>query len=378
MSKTTSSNCLRKSICLTMIVKDEAHVIKRCLDSVKPFIDSWTIVDTGSTDGTQELVKELLKDVPGELYERPWRDFGHNRSEAIELASPTADYMLFLDADEVFQAPSEFEWPELTGDAYLLQMGDGDNRYLREILASTSLTWRFVGVLHEYLTADRPYRSERLEGPYVEGHFDGGRSQGRDLKAKYARDAQVLEDALKGDPENTRYVFYLAQSYRDSGEAAKALETYERRAAMGGWDEEVWYSLYQMAKLSEQLKWPEQAVTERFLKAFEFRPRRAEPLVHLASYYRQREKHALGFIYAQAAVQIKQPDDMLFLDRSCYTWRPLDELAVATYWIGRHVESKLACEQLLSGEDLPASERNRVQENLKFALTSLAPPGPQS
>ena len=64
----------RPTICLNMIVKNEAHVIRRCLDSVRPIVDSWVIVDTGSSDGTQEIVRNWFADIPGELHERPWRD----------------------------------------------------------------------------------------------------------------------------------------------------------------------------------------------------------------------------------------------------------------------------------------------------------------
>ena len=79
-------NTARQSLCLNMIVKNEAAVIRRCLDSVLPIIDHWVIVDTGSTDGTQDIIRAHLKDLPGELHERPWRDFAYNRSEALELA----------------------------------------------------------------------------------------------------------------------------------------------------------------------------------------------------------------------------------------------------------------------------------------------------
>ncbi|MCJ2050481.1 glycosyltransferase, partial [Methylobacterium sp. J-070] len=50
-----------------MIVKNEAHVIRRCLESVRPIIDHWVIVDTGSTDGTEEVIRAALADVPGTL-----------------------------------------------------------------------------------------------------------------------------------------------------------------------------------------------------------------------------------------------------------------------------------------------------------------------
>ena len=91
---------MTETICLNMIVKDERHVIGRCLESVKGLIDHGVIVDTGSTDGTPEFITETLAGIPGELHHRPWRDFGTNRSEALELARGTADFMLIIDADE--------------------------------------------------------------------------------------------------------------------------------------------------------------------------------------------------------------------------------------------------------------------------------------
>ena len=95
----------KNSICLSMIVKNEATVIRRCLDSVKPFITHWVIVDTGSTDGTQDIIREYMADLPGTLYEREWQDFAHNRSEALALSRPLADYSLVIDADDALVCP---------------------------------------------------------------------------------------------------------------------------------------------------------------------------------------------------------------------------------------------------------------------------------
>jgi len=68
-----------KTICLNMIVKNEGLVIEKWPGLVETLIDYWVIVDTGSTDGTQKVIKNFLKDVPGELHERPWINFAHNR-----------------------------------------------------------------------------------------------------------------------------------------------------------------------------------------------------------------------------------------------------------------------------------------------------------
>ena len=110
-------------------------MIVRCLESVKPWIHSWVIVDTGSTDGTQDLVRETLQGLPGALFQRPWRDFGSNRSEAIRLAGSRADYLLFLDADEQWLAPEGYHWPRLEAGVYRVM-----RRYL--FVESASAAWR--------------------------------------------------------------------------------------------------------------------------------------------------------------------------------------------------------------------------------------------
>lgn len=86
-----------------MIVKNEAPVIERCLRSVRPFIHSWAIVDTGSGDGTQQLIRSALVDLPGELEEHPWVDFATSRNQALQLARRYGDYALFVDADDTLE-----------------------------------------------------------------------------------------------------------------------------------------------------------------------------------------------------------------------------------------------------------------------------------
>jgi glycosyltransferase involved in cell wall biosynthesis len=111
----------RQPLCLNMIVKNEAPVIARCLASLRPIIDYWVIVDTGSTDGTQDKIRTLMADLPGELHERPWRDFAHNRTEALELARPHGEYVLIIDADDVLEFEPQFKMPALQKDSYMLR-----------------------------------------------------------------------------------------------------------------------------------------------------------------------------------------------------------------------------------------------------------------
>src|SRR5271170_959863 len=118
-------------ICLNMIVKNEASVIRRSIASARPIIDHWVIVDTGSTDGTQDIIRDHLRDLPGELHERPWRDFAFNRSEALELARRKSNYTLVIDADDTLEIAAGITIPALTADAYTIEINDATVVYRR-------------------------------------------------------------------------------------------------------------------------------------------------------------------------------------------------------------------------------------------------------
>jgi glycosyltransferase involved in cell wall biosynthesis len=215
---------MRRTVCLNMIVKNEAPVIRRCLDSVRRFIDYWVIVDTGSTDGTQDIIRGCLAGIPGELFERPWRDFGHNRTEALVMARGKGDYLLFIDADELLRAPDDFAWPEMNGPAYFLHVDYSGTTYGRSAMVSSRLEWRWTGVIHECLSSTPEVQFAQLEWPRIVVLHDGARA--RDPRT-YEKDAAILERALVDEPQNTRYAFYLAQSYRDAGLLEKARDAYD-------------------------------------------------------------------------------------------------------------------------------------------------------
>jgi glycosyltransferase involved in cell wall biosynthesis len=355
----------RPRICLNMIVKDEAMVIRRCLDAAKPFIDCWAIVDTGSTDGTQQIIRENLRGLDGTLLERAWRDFGHNRNEALQLARDRADYLLFIDADETLYAPPDFAWPALGGDAYYLLTEYAGTTYSRCALVATRLDWRWVGVLHEFLQSTPAATIRHLDWPRIQVSHDGARA--RDPKT-YENDVAILERVLADEPDNARNAFYLAQSYRDAGNLDRAREAYRRRASMGGFAEEIWFSLYQIGVLRERLGHSPGDVSRAYLEAWEYRPTRGEPLSQLARYHRERKEFALGYLYARQACAIPMPPDLLFVDVSMYQWRALDELAACAYYVGAFDEGRTASERLLGEGLLPAQQRLRVEENLRFYL----------
>ncbi|MBN1605592.1 MAG: glycosyltransferase family 2 protein [Polyangiaceae bacterium] len=361
---------MTQTVCLNMIVKNEAYVIRRCLDSALPHISSWVIVDTGSTDDTRELVCQHLASVPGELHERPWRHFGHNRTEALDLARGKADYILVLDADEVLEVPSGFAWPVLTADAYLAQhRDDRDNSYWRVHLVRDGLPWRFVGPVHEVVQCLAPCSVERMAAVTVRGLFDGARNA--DRLRKFERDIELLKTALNEEPDNPRYLFYLAQSYRDCNQFLEAIDTYERRFRMGGWEEEAWCALYQAARVRETLGGDFAEALQAYLRAYQYRTTRAEPLYHLARHYREAGDYALAHLFAAKAVEIPPPNDILFVEQSVYLWKARDELAVASFFLGQVQQAAALLDDLLASDALPADERPRLEKNRRLCERSL-------
>ncbi len=347
------------TVALCMIVKNEAHVIKRCLESHKGKVDSWCIVDTGSTDGTQDIVRETMKDIPGELHERPWVDFGFNRTEALALARGKADYVLMNDADHVFHGVFP---TNLTSEAYSIPYHYNGTKYDVTCLLASRIPFRYEGVIHEYVTSSAPHKIEKINGPWIEVFHEGARSKDPET---YLKDAKVLEDAIAREPDNPRYVYYLAQSYRDSGQSERALAMYQKRAAMGGWDQEVWHAKYMAAAIMGNLNKSTAEVSRAFLEAYQFRPTRAEPLVQLARWHRLKGEMALAYLYAAQAATLKIPEDTIFVEKNAYEWQALDELSVSAWYIGNKPVGKQAAEELMK-RAYPVSEKRRFEGNLRW------------
>ena len=362
----------RPEICLNMIVRNEAHIVHEVLDVVAPYITSWVIVDTGSDDGTQDVIRSHMAKlgIPGELHERPWRNFGHNRSEALTLAQGHGDYIWVMDADDTVVGTPDFGG--LSADVYAMRIRDSFTycTYWRRQLFRDGMRWRYEGVVHEYAHCDDPFVEERLDGEY---YIESRRLGARNLDPqKYARDRDLLLAEVERNPDDARSVFYLSQSYFNLGDFANAREWAARRVEMGGWDEEVYYAMFQVAESMSRLgaPWPE--VQDAYLRAWEFRPTRAEPLHAIAYRYRTDQRYQLGYLFAERAAAIPLPEeDILFVGADIYNWRAVDEQAVCASWIGKHMESFALCRRMLARRDIPDDDRKRIAGNRDISVPPL-------
>lgn len=358
------------TICLNMIVKNESSVLKRNFDALRHYIDYWVIVDTGSTDGTQDLIRELLKDIPGELHERPWVNFGHNRNEALELAKGKADYLLMIDADETLEFSPQFQKTTLDADSYQILSKYPDDAagsgysYYRVQMVKDGLDWKWLGVLHEYVFCPEAKQSGYLSGVTNHIRMEGAHSREPD---KYRKDAALLEEALLTEPDNARYVFYLAQSYRDHQEYGQALKNYEKRAAMGGWEEEVFYSLLQVACLQEILQMDSETCIRSYEKAFQFRPTRNESLYYLAQHYHARKHYLQGYALLKHCLSLPPSGDRLFLHTYIQDYGALYLLSECAFYLGFYDECQRVTATLLTLK-LPATIQALAEKNMRILL----------
>lgn len=367
------------SIGLCMIVKDEAHVIERCLDSVRQLVDRVLIVDTGSQDGTQNVIRSFLDEtkLPGDVVDEAWRDFAWNRNFAIKRLGERVpvDFALMIDADEMLIYDPGFDAASfkvgLHKDFYDVEVRLGASSYVRPMLFRNVSGYEYRGVLHEFLEAPQDASHEVARGFHNKPVQDSARNQ--NLK-KYEEDAATLEAALQTEQDPflvQRYTFYLAQSYRDCGKPETALRYYLRRADMQGWDQEVFVSFWQAARIKEQLGHPGTDVIGAYLKAYEACPARAESLHGLLRFCRTTGNYAQGYLVGRYAITMGQPETGLFLEGWIYDYCLLDEFAVLSYWTGRYRESLDACMRILESAKMPSDQLARIEQNADFAIQKL-------
>ena len=333
-------------VLLVLMVRNEAKIISRCLETTGPDVDAVLLADTGSDDATVELAQRSCAELgkPLRVVEHEWQDFGHNRTlsfrAAVEYARSldwdlSATWAFVQDPDMVWRPKQPVRaWlsREPRQDCYLVQQTNVGMAYENLRLLRLSLPWTSVGVTHEYWHC--PGASVARVLPEV-GDFDDLGDGG--CKAdKFERDARLLEQALEAEPTNLRYLFYLAQTYFYLQRWDDAARCYARRAEqpVAPADEEVWYSTYRVATCRFQ---QDDAVEGEYwaLKAAKANPDRAEPLMLLVEYFRLRAQwfKAWHYLLQAEAVPAQPSKQYLFYELEANGHRKAFERSVLSYYV---------------------------------------------
>lgn len=315
------------TISLVMIVKNEELALPACLESVRGLVDEYVIVDTGSTDGTQDVIARYTD----ARHEMPFTDFVKTKNAALELA--TGDYILFMDADERL----------LTGHVLLRQAADEgaagvgglilegepgrwSNEYYRMRLWPNTGGWRFVGPgVHEVLSG--PGENVLWTRDVTVQHDHSHRTPAS-YQARYGQYVALLTAALEREPGDTRALFYLARTHMDAGQWLTAIDTYRRYRAVATWRDEIWQSWYDEAVCWMRLGEYSHA-RAALIDADSVDPRRAEAaclagdLSFSAGEWQEAARH-----YERAAALPQPTDVLLFLNPLAYTVQPHDQLVL--------------------------------------------------
>jgi len=336
------------TLCLNMIVKNESRIIRRLLDSVVGLVDAYCICDTGSTDNTIELIREYFeeREIPGKIVEEPFRDFGYNRSVALQACNSMedVDYILLLDADMVLEGELLNRVADLKRqlklDYYYVFQGNSTYYYKNVRIVKNNRGFSYWGVTHEYVNAPTgavvgTFERDQL---FISDIGDGG-AKGD----KTERDIRLLEKGLLDLPNNDRYTYYLANSYRDAGKQLDAIEMYKTRIQIGGWIEEIWQSYYNIGNCYMSLGGEENEgkAIVAWMEGYNAYPRRIENIYKIVEYYRTRSKYMLAYSFYCIADDSRKKwtnwSDYLFLERDVYDYKIDYEASIIAYYIRDHL-----------------------------------------
>ena len=332
----------KSTICLNMIVKNESDIIVDTLQNIldKVPIDYWVICDTGSTDNTVELITNFFKSkgIDGELIEEEWKDFGHNRTSALNHAYKKTDFVFIFDADD--RIVGEIDFPKLEkGYAYIMHFGHM-LQFKRMPLLCNHTKWYYEGVMHEIISTKEPYNIKTIEGNYhiaTNVVISARNKKGDD---KYYEDAIILEEAYKkNDNIQPRYGFYTAECFRFSGKENwnKAIEWYKITAnEKRQWPQERYWSCYQLGNLYKELG-EEEKSWYWYYRSYQYDSSRWECFFELIKKCREENNFTQGEIYFDMLKKCSKEDKnhKLFFMNFIHDHSLYSEMLVIYYYLNK-------------------------------------------
>jgi glycosyltransferase involved in cell wall biosynthesis len=361
---------------LNTIVKNESHCILTMLESAIKISDAIVIADTGSTDGTQDMIRKFGEEnnIPTYVFERPFDNFEKSRNFGMEKArevvkelgwNPNDCWTWWCDADETIVVDSKFKKEQFNKDLFMINTYIGQMKYTRNTFARISKPFRFYGPVHEFIVCDdKNITSGLAENIHVDVKMIGASWQGN-IPAKYKSHAFELEKYIDADRTDPRWIFYTAQSYHDSASIPdnreeneerlrRSIKYYKERVSRtDGYVEEIFYSQYRIATIMKVLEDPWNLVLQECLKAYSLDPMRGEPIKTIIDYYLQVGEWNMAYLYSKFAKvnfhgKNPYPTRLLFVDESLYIWKFAEAHAAACFYTGRMDEAKANYQEIVA------------------------------
>jgi glycosyltransferase involved in cell wall biosynthesis len=360
----------RSKMALLMMVKNEHLRLEVSFESVRPYCDTFIILDTGSTDNTIEICKTYCKkhNITLFLKEEPFVNFKVSRNVSLDFADEVLKddrYLLFLDCnDELKSGPELMQFVQTyNGPAtgfFLKQrwLSHGKiDSYFNIRMVKAHKQWRYESVVHEYIKTDKKEfnLTERLENVilFQDRTKDDDKSQKR-----FKRDKVMLFDQYLKTPEDPRTLFYYAQTLSCLSEHTEAYKFYLLRTKYNGFVEEIFHSYIRLGEISMMLQHPWEEAQTFYLKAFSH-SQRCEPLCHLARRYieynvfgEKKPDWFTAYMYLSMACKLSFPiNQVLFIDSKAYYHSRWQLLGKVAFEVQQYKEGKDAIIKALQYEE---------------------------
>jgi tetratricopeptide (TPR) repeat protein len=286
---------MNTKICLNMIVKNESKIILRLLESVISIIDCYCICDTGSSDNTIELITNYFneKNISGIIFNEPFINFEYNRNIALQKCIDMSDYILLLDADMILYTNNLFDKSKLIKDCYYIFQGREDFFYQNIRIIKNNGLFKYVGVTHEYIDKPNNIITDFITKNEI---FINDIGDGGSKKDKFERDIKLLKNGILNEPNNYRYYFYLANSYKDSKKYTEAIDYYKKVLELNGWVQEKYIACLRLYELYDKIKTPENGIYY-LIESYNYDNTRVEGIFQLIKFYciKKQNKTAYSF-----------------------------------------------------------------------------------
>lgn len=356
-----------KTLCLIMIVRNESKIIVRLLNSLKRIIDFISIVDTGSTDNTKELIENWGKKhkKPTVVHSTPFVNFEFNRNDSFikgKTSFPQADYFILSDADHEWEISDKFNkfWLMDTGYKVLEVSENLENPNIRIINAKNN--WKCVGVTHEYWGCDETHNHKLLKYIKINDRHDGGCKTD-----KFQRDERLLRSGLYEEKQlnlKARYSFYLAETLKNTQQYEEAIKMYKHCFKWKNWDGEIYCAHLSIVRCAAELveqhmknkvkayEYLQMCIEHAFL-AYEIDSSRTEALWELCEVYHFLNMHEQAYNILKKLVNIPQPTNKLFLQIQRYGIYVKYFLWWMVLYTGRKEEQMKLTEEILTTKNVP-------------------------
>jgi predicted O-methyltransferase YrrM len=299
---------------LCIMVKNGGPQFEKMLINNLDIIDKWTILDTGSTDETIEIINSILVGKKeGNLYQEPFINFRESRNRLLNLAGTDSKYIVMLDDTYVVKGNLREFLTEVRSDQYsnsfTLYIKSDDTMYGSNRIIRSESGLRYIHKIHEVITDKNNINvvipEERAF--IIDERFDYMEKRTYDRKQL---DLMLLYEEIEENPNDPRAYYYLAQTYNLLGDFENAYKYFLKRAEFtnSGFIQERVDALFEAARVANfKLNKPWSVCEDLYNKCNKVDESRPEALYFIGIHYYLENNYKTAFSYLKKGFEIGFP-----------------------------------------------------------------------